>query len=145
MGEMDDGSAAVIVHFWYPWHSLVRTTAEGEMDDGTCGCYRAFLVSVVLVREDYRGWEKWTMGRAAVIVYFWYPWYSFVRTTADGGNGRGDEGTCGRYRVFLISVVLVREDYRGWEKWTMGRAAVIVYFWYPWYSLQKRNHCVRYK
>jgi hypothetical protein len=104
----------------------------GEMDDGTRGRYRVFLVSVVLLREDYRGWGKWTMGRAAVIVYFWYPWHSLVRTTAEGEM---DDGTCGCYRAFLVSAVLLREDYRGWGKWTMGRAAVIVYFWYPRYSL----------
>jgi hypothetical protein len=70
MGEMDDRSAAVIVYFWYPWHSLVGSPADGGNGRWERGRYRVFLVSVVLLREDYRGQGKWTMGRAAVIVYF---------------------------------------------------------------------------
>jgi hypothetical protein len=89
----------------------------GEMDDGTCGRYRVFLVSVVLVREDYRGWGKWTMGVRLLSCI------SGIRGTRSWGvprMGEMDDGTRGRYRAFLVSVVLLREDYRGWGKWTMG-------------------------
>jgi hypothetical protein len=83
----------------------------GEMDDGTCGRYRVFLTSVVLVREDYRGQGKWTMGARLLSCI------SGIRGTRSWGlprMGEMDDGTRGRYRVFLVSAVLLREDYRGW-------------------------------